>query len=153
MGVEGTKNITSPVLLFWVSVPFSGPLRKPAPGLGLIWVMLIVRVVPGVMSAPLPVVEVVIVPKLAKVLFSTVEGPMPVKVSVSVLSPLPKVMVLVLVPLKLPAVEKVMVSARACLWAKAMKVSASRQKKSDLPAVRVPNLLIGDSSLGREYLE
>src|SRR5919198_1195305 len=49
------------------------------------------------------------------------------------------------VPVVLP--EMVTSSARASLWARAMKESATRQRKSDLPAVRMPNFCISDSSL------
>src|SRR5947209_7166471 len=96
MVVEVTVKRIWPLLLFWVIVPVSDPATKPVPEVGLVWVMLIVRVVPDVMVAPLPVVDVLIVPKLAKVLglAFTVEGGMPVNVNVSVFKPPPKVMLL-----------------------------------------------------------
>src|SRR5918912_954474 len=103
---EVVVKVISPVLLFCEIVPVIVPVTKPEPGLGLLCVMLIVRVVPGVMVAPLPVAEVVIVPKLAKVLglASALALVTPLKTSVVVLPPLPKVKPLP-PPLKLPDVE------------------------------------------------
>src|SRR5437868_2707789 len=106
MVVEVTVKRIWPLLLSCVIVPVSDPTTEPVPEVGLVWVMLIVRVVPEVMVAPLPVVDVLIVPKLAKVLglAFTVEGGMPVNVSVSVPPPLLKVMLLP-PPLNEPVVE------------------------------------------------
>src|SRR5437588_8788077 len=56
-------------------------------------------------------------------------------------------------PTTVPVVEPEMVTslARASLWARVRKASATRQRKSDLPAVRMPNFSISDSSLERGY--
>src|SRR2546423_1442455 len=56
-------------------------------------------------------------------------------------------------PVTVPVVEpeRVTSSALASLWARVRKASATRQRKSDLPAVRMPNFSISDSSLERGY--
>src|SRR2546421_3782222 len=57
-------------------------------------------------------------------------------------------------PVTDPVVEPEMVtsSARASLWARAIKASATRQRKSDLPAVRIPNFSISVPPLNVDTL-
>jgi hypothetical protein len=95
-----------------------------------------VKVVPGVIVAPAPVVAVWNSPRLEKVKgFAFTELLTPVNVRVSVLPGAPNEMLLP-PPLNEPAVEKVTMSARAAPWLRAKIAIKAILKARDLMVVK-----------------